>query len=39
MKVCKYECILGHNSYDNANFTKTVRHITHVDILYLLTLI
>ena len=39
MKVCKYECLLRHNSYNNANFTKTIRHITHVDILYLLTLI
>ena len=39
MKVCKYECILGHNSYNNANFMKTIRHITHVDVLYPLTLI
>ena len=22
MKVCKYECLLRHNSYNNANFTK-----------------
>ena len=39
MKVCKYECLLRHNSYNNANFTKTIRHITHVDVLFLLTLI
>ena len=38
MKVCKYECLLHHNSYNNANFTKTICHITHVDIFYLLTL-
>ena len=39
MKVCKYECILGHNSYNNAKFMKTICHIMHVDVLYLLTLI
>ena len=39
MKVCKYECLLCHNSNNNANFSKTICHITHVDILYLLTLI
>ena len=39
MKVCKYECLLRHNSYNNANFTKTIRHITHVDVLFQLTLI
>ena len=39
MKVCKYECTLAHNSYNNANFMKTIRHITHVDVLYPLTLI
>ena len=39
MKVGKYECTLGHNSYNNANFMKTIRHITHVEVLYLLTLI
>ena len=38
MKVCKYECLLPHNSYNNANFTKKIRHITHVHVLYLLTL-
>ena len=39
MKVCKYECLLHHYSYNNANLTKTIRHITHVDVLYLLMLI
>ena len=39
MKVCEYECFLHHNSYNNANFTKTIRHITYVDVFYLLTLI
>ena len=39
MKICEYECLLSHYSYNNANFTKTIRHITHVHVLYLLTLI
>ena len=39
MKVCKYECLLRHNSYNKANFTKTIRHITHLHVLYRLTLI
>ena len=30
--------LLRHNSYNKANFTKTIRHITHVHVLYLLTL-
>ena len=38
VKVCKYECLLRHNSHNNANFTKMIRHITHMHVLYLLML-
>ena len=37
MKGCKYECILRHNSYNNAEATKVI-HIAHV-VFYLLMLI